>query len=159
MSACLNRVGTCPRRELLAGVFSFKEKAQPAIAGLVRRFEFRAPSERAHERTTNRSVCRETLRAAGFARPETMVCRSGEAVDQAFAGLSRRHRRLILKSMTGYGFAGLAAFYGLCAMWLYSFRSEMPVLVAGKPSRMALTSGSPGGHFLTGASVSGSVPA
>ncbi|KRQ16355.1 hypothetical protein AOQ71_05150 [Bradyrhizobium manausense] len=32
-----------------------------------------------------------------------VVCRSGEAVDQAFAELSRRYRRLILKPMTGYG--------------------------------------------------------
>ncbi|WP_128948138.1 ATP-grasp domain-containing protein [Bradyrhizobium nanningense] len=103
VSACLDWVSTYPRRELLAGVFSFKEKAQPAIAGLVRRFGFRGPGERAHECTTNKSVCRETLRAAGFAQPEMVVCRSGEAVDRAFAELSRRYRRLILKPMTGYG--------------------------------------------------------
>ncbi|MCK1627069.1 ATP-grasp domain-containing protein [Bradyrhizobium sp. 160] len=103
VSGCLRWVGKYPRRELLAGAFSFKEKAQPAIAALVRRFGFNGPSERAHECTTNKLVCRDTLRAAGFAQPEARLCRSGEAIDQAFAELSRRHRKLILKPMIGYG--------------------------------------------------------
>jgi len=103
VSACLNWVGTYSRRELLAGVYSFKEKAQAAIAALVRRFGFDGPSARAHECTSNKFVCRETLRAAGFSQPESRLCQSCEATDQAFAELSRRHRKLILKPMIGYG--------------------------------------------------------
>src|SRR5438105_6179355 len=67
--ACIDWVSNYAARSQLIGVFSFKEKAQKAVAALVDHFGFCGPSGKTHRLMSNKYRCREHLRQAGFAQP------------------------------------------------------------------------------------------